>query len=108
MLKTDFYRINLNDMTIGCTFFTPQIKSRTRGIIILQRGNEVDCLCHVTRLQKKLIFRANIFVNPFIRPDETIPENKDTIKYSIPKDKKTHLYIPEVNKYTKLRGPFTY
>ena len=76
MLKTDFYRINLNDLTIGCTFFTPQIKSRTRGIIILQRGTEVDCLCHVTRQQKKFIFRANIFEIPFIRKDESIPENK--------------------------------
>ena len=96
MLKTDFYRINLNDMTIGCTFFTPQIKSRTRGIIILQRGNEVDCLCHVTRLQKKLIFRANIFVNPFIRPDETISENKTYLELTKQRDLACVTEIPNI------------
>jgi hypothetical protein len=65
MLNVDLYRINLEDLTIGCTFYTPQVKVRTRGLIILQRGNDVDCLCHVTRQQKKFSFRANIFDPPF-------------------------------------------
>lgn len=65
MLSVDLYRINLEDLTIGCTFYTPQVKTRTRGVIILQRGNEVDCLCYVTRQQKKFSFKANIFEAPF-------------------------------------------
>jgi hypothetical protein len=65
MLNVDLYRINLEDLTIGCTFYTPQVKVRTRGVIILQRGNDVDCLCHVIRQQKKFTFKANIFDAPF-------------------------------------------
>jgi hypothetical protein len=66
VLNTDLYRINLNDMTIGCTFYTAQIKLRTRGIIILQRGEDVDCLSHIVRTQKKFTFKVNIFEPPFI------------------------------------------
>ena len=65
VLAVDLYRINLNDLTIGCTFFSPQVKVRTRGMVILQTGNDVDCLCHVVRQQKKFIFKANIFEPPF-------------------------------------------
>jgi len=65
MLSVDLYRINLDDLTISCTFYTPQVKVQTRGVIILQRGNYVDCLCHVTRQQKKFSFKANIFDPPF-------------------------------------------
>lgn len=65
MLSVDLYRINLEDLTIGCTFYTPQVKIQTRGVIILQRGNDVDCLCHVLRQQKKFSFRSNIFDSPF-------------------------------------------
>ena len=96
MLKTDFYRINLNDLTIGCTFFTPQIKSRTRGIIILQRGNEVDCLCHVTRQQKKFIFRANIFEIPFIRKDEPVLENKTYLELTKKRNSACVTEIPNI------------
>ena len=64
-LAVDLYRINLNDLTIGCTFYTPQVKRRSRGMIILQRGSDVDCLCHVARQQKKFVFKANIFEAPF-------------------------------------------
>lgn len=65
MLSVDIYRINLDDLTIGCTFYTPQVKIQTRGAIVLQRGNDVDCLCYVTRQQKKFLFKANIFDPPF-------------------------------------------
>jgi len=65
VLSVDVYRINLDDLTIGCTFYTLQVKLRSRGVIILQRGNDVDCLCHVLRQQKKFIFKANIFEAPF-------------------------------------------
>ena len=96
MLKTDFYRINLNDMTIGCTFFTPQIKSRTRGVIILQRGNDIDCLCHVTRQQKKFVFRANIFETPFIRKDEVITENKTYLELTRKRDLACITEVPNI------------
>ena len=65
VLSVDIYRINLDDLTIGCTFYTPQVKVRTKGVIILQRGNDVDCLCFVVRQQKKFVYKANIFEPPF-------------------------------------------
>jgi hypothetical protein len=64
-LSVDIFRINLNDLTVGCTFYTPQVKLRTRGVIILQKGEDVDCICHITRQQKKFVYRANIFESPF-------------------------------------------
>jgi len=64
-LNVDVYRINIANLTIGCTFYTPQVKMRTKAVIILQRGEDVDCLCYITRQQKKFIYKANIFEPPF-------------------------------------------
>lgn len=65
VLRTDVFRINLETQTISCTFYTQQVRSRTKGIIILQRGSELDCLSHVVRIQKKFEYRVNIFDSPF-------------------------------------------
>jgi hypothetical protein len=72
ILGIDVYNINLEDESMSCTFFTPLVKSKTRGIVILQKNNEVDCLCHVVRTQRKFEYRANIFSVPF--KSETIEE----------------------------------
>jgi hypothetical protein len=65
LLGVDIFKINMIDLTIGCIFYTPQVKIRTYAIIILQRGTEVDCMCYVTRKQKKFTYKANIFESPF-------------------------------------------
>jgi hypothetical protein len=71
VLKLDLYRINIDTNTLSCTFYTPQVKKRTLGAIILQSGNALDCLCFVTRTQKKYQYRANIFERPFDKNPET-------------------------------------
>ena len=65
VLKLDLFRINLDTNAVSCTFYTPQVKVGTRGAIILQRGNDIDCLSFVVREQKKFTYRSNIFEEPF-------------------------------------------
>jgi len=65
VLSIDIFRINLETQTLSCTFYTQQMKKRTRGIIVLQQSTVMDCLCFVTRQQKKFQYRANIFEAPF-------------------------------------------
>ena len=69
LLAVDVYKVNLNNMTVSCIFYAPQVRTRTYGIIILQRGADLDCLCHVIRKQKKFTYKANVFEPPF--KDET-------------------------------------
>ena len=65
VLKTDLFKINLDTETFSCSFFTPQTINKARGLIILQLGNQLDCLSHVMRSGKKMRFSANVFEEPF-------------------------------------------
>jgi len=65
VLKTDFYPIDLESQTISCSFSTKMVPIGKRSIIILQHGNETDCLSYVTRQQRKFQFRSNIYEEPF-------------------------------------------
>lgn len=64
-LKIDIFRIHLDSHTISCLFTTILVRLRTRGIIILQNGEDIDILSHVTRIGKDLEFRSNLYDNPF-------------------------------------------
>jgi len=65
ILKTDLFKIDLQTKTFSCSFFSTQNKVRSRGIIILQLEDRIDCLAYVSRIGQKLKFRANIFEEPF-------------------------------------------
>lgn len=71
VLKIDLFRINILDNTISCSFFTPQTVLGKRGIIILQIGDRIDCLSHVRREVKKMVYKANIFKEPFLETTTT-------------------------------------
>ena len=64
-LQCDIFRIYTNSNTIGCMFYSPIVKARTRGIVILQNGDNFDILSHVTRYAKGFTYRSNIFDTPF-------------------------------------------
>lgn len=64
-LQCDVFRVLIDKRSLGCMFYSPVIKGRTRGIIVLQWGDEIYILSHVSRVGNSLTFKANIFQPPF-------------------------------------------
>jgi hypothetical protein len=64
-LQCDIFRIHTNANTLGCLFYSPIVKPRSRGIVILQTERTIDLLCHVTRLARGFQYRGNVFESPF-------------------------------------------
>ena len=73
-LQCDIFRIHTNANTLGCLFYSPIVKPRTRGIVILQVEKTIDLLCHVTRLPRGFQYRGNIFESPFKKETYSILE----------------------------------
>jgi hypothetical protein len=74
VLGIDIYRILLDSENMGCVFYSTQVKG-DKGIIILQRGEEIDCLTHVSRNGRNFNYITNIFDSPF--PKETVKKVKE-------------------------------
>lgn len=74
-LQCDIFRIYTNSNTVGCMFYSPIVKARSRGIIILQNGQYIDILSHVTRFAKGFVYKSNIFDNPFNQTTYVALEN---------------------------------
>lgn len=72
VLQCDIYRVFMDKKTLGCVFYSPIAKARTRGVIILQIGEMIDILSHVSRVGNSLTFKANVFAEPFKK--ETVEE----------------------------------
>jgi hypothetical protein len=67
-LNCDIFRIYTNSNTLGCVFYSPIVRPRSRGIVILQNEDEIDILSYVTRLPRGFEFVSNIFETPFPKP----------------------------------------
>jgi hypothetical protein len=65
VLRTDLFKIDIVNQQFNCSFLTPQTKHGNRCIIILQLGDHYDCLCYVSRVGKKLVYKSNVFKEPF-------------------------------------------
>ena len=66
-LQCDVFRIHTDTKTLGCMFYSPVAKTRSRGIIILQNGNNIDILSNVKRKGTNLTYQSNVFADPFKR-----------------------------------------
>ncbi len=75
-LQCDVFRISMDTNTLGCMFHSPIAKPRSRGIIVLQNGKELDILANVRRDSELHVsgaeseitdfwFRSNVFQTPF-------------------------------------------
>jgi len=76
-LQCDVFRISMDTYTLSCMFHSQLARSRSRGIIVLQTGDELDVLTNVIRENESHIdcsdpneitdfsFRSNIFLPPF-------------------------------------------
>lgn len=64
-LQCDVFRIYTNSNSLGCLFYSPMVRPRSRGIIVLQTGRQIDILCHVSRLSRGFQYKGNVFEQPF-------------------------------------------
>ena len=72
VLQCDIFRVFMDKKSLGCVFYSPIAKTRTRGVIILQIGEMIDILSHVSRVGNSMTFKANVFTEPFKK--ETVEE----------------------------------
>jgi len=70
-LSCDVFRIYTDSATLGCMFYAPMVRPRSRGVVILQNEDEVDILAYTERKSRGFEFRANIFESPFTRETYT-------------------------------------
>lgn len=64
-LQCDLFRVFTDSNTVGCTFYSPLVRPRTRGIVILQNGKTLDVLSHVTRSSRGFQYKSNVFDSPY-------------------------------------------
>jgi hypothetical protein len=64
-LQCDLFRIDINTKKLGCVFYVPNNKPRSRGIIIMQDEDEINILTHVTRETRGFSYSSNVFESPF-------------------------------------------
>ena len=64
-LNCDLFRINVKDHTVGCLLYSSLIKPRSRGIIVLQKDDEIDVIASAKRTKNAFAYQANIFEPPF-------------------------------------------
>jgi len=70
-MQCDVFRIFIDSAQLGCMFYAPMVRPRSRGIIILQRDTEVDILAYTERKTRGFDFRTNIFDSPFTKETYT-------------------------------------
>lgn len=83
-LQCDVFRVLIDKRSLGCMFYSPVVKARTRGIVILQWGDEVTILSQVARVGNSLSFKANIFQTPFRSETYTELEKLRNVACSTP------------------------
>jgi len=66
-LQCDVFRIFINSSKLGCMFYAPIVRPRSRGIIVLQNEDEVDILAYTERKTRGFEFRCNIYESPFAK-----------------------------------------
>jgi hypothetical protein len=77
--QIDIFRIDIDTNTIGCTFFTRMFRSRSRAMIILQRGTDLDILSFVKRTQNTFQYVSNIYQDPFEGKTRSLVEKLRTM-----------------------------
>jgi hypothetical protein len=65
VLDCDVFRIFTETNTLGCMFYVPMVRPRSRGIIVLQDDDDIDILSFVRRQPRSFEYRSNVFEEPF-------------------------------------------
>jgi hypothetical protein len=74
VLQCDIFRVFTDSNAVGCMFYSPMVRPRSRGIVILQNGKYIDILSHVTRSSRGFQYKSNIFENPFKKETHVVLE----------------------------------
>jgi len=84
-LGIDIYRVFLHTGTMGCVFYSQQVDGE-KGILLLQSGDEIDCLAYVSRKGRNFTYSADIHKKPFGKPmvDKVSELRKRVCHLSIP------------------------
>lgn len=77
-LSCDIFRIQIDTNTLGCLFYAPMVRARSRGIVILQNKTAIDILAYVTRFPRGFEYKSNIFQAPFKKETYTTLEKLRT------------------------------
>ena len=64
-LNCDVFRLNVKTHTIGCLLHSSLVSPRSRGIIVLQRDEDIDILANAKRTKNAFVYASNIFEQPF-------------------------------------------
>jgi len=94
-LNCDIFRINLKTHSVGCLLYSSLVKPRSRGIIVLQRDEEIDILTNAKRMKNSFVYSSNIFDPPFEKYAGRI--------VSIERDKACSTEIPNYTEAQKVR-----
>jgi len=65
VLNCDVFRIQSETSTLGCMFYTPMVRSRSRAVVILETESELNILVYTERKSRGFDFQANIYKTPF-------------------------------------------
>jgi hypothetical protein len=63
-LGIDIYRVFLHSGTMGCVFYSQQTDGE-KAVLLLQAGDEVDCLAFVSRKGRNFSYAADLMKKPF-------------------------------------------
>ncbi len=74
VLQCDIFRVFTESNSVGCVFYSPMVRPRSRGIVILQNGKNIDILSYVTRSSRGFQYKSNIFESPFKKETHVILE----------------------------------
>jgi hypothetical protein len=67
LLNCDVFRIDIDASCLKCAFYNPLIKSKSRGIIVLEIGDELSVLAYTERKQRGFMFKIDIHKEPFTK-----------------------------------------
>jgi hypothetical protein len=97
-LQCDIFRIYLESGTLGCTFYSPMVRQRSRAIVVLQFEDQIDILAYTERKSRGFEFRTNIYESPFTK--ETYSElekvRNQSCKLTIPSYSDALLAIQQI------------
>jgi hypothetical protein len=73
-LQCDIFRIDIETASLGCMFYAPMVRPRSRAIIVLQSDGDIDILAYTERKTRGFEFRCNIYESPFVKETYSVLE----------------------------------
>jgi hypothetical protein len=64
-LQCDLFRVDTKTQAVGCLMYASIVRPRTRGVVVLQSGTDIDILTNTKRVRNSFVYRSNIFEPPF-------------------------------------------